>query len=209
MAPSASRACCAIIGWSKGTTSPRSLSRAPDDERVYHLDDRVTLRGIDALNRSRRLSSRVGINLRRLVRLRAALKAFKADAIVAFTTEANLVAIWSALGLGVPVVVSERNQPDRPGLGRLTRAVRRLSYPLAAALVVQTEGIAQGVRARFGAPVYVLPNPIRLAAWRGEPRAEQATNESSPSGASYRKRASPRLSQALQRWLTTIGTGSW
>ena len=145
------------------------------DERVYHLDDRVTLRGIDALNRNRGLASRVGTNLRRLVRLRAALKAFKPDAIVAFTTEANLVAIWSALGLGVPVVVSERNQPDRPGLGRLTRAVRRLSYPLAAALVVQTEGIAQGVRARFGAPVHVLPNPIRLASWGGVPRAEQAT----------------------------------
>ena len=111
-----------------------------DDERVYHLDDRVTLRGIDALNRNRSLASRVGTNLRRLVRLRAALKAFKPDAIVAFTTEANLVAIWSALGLGVPVVVSERNQPDRPGLGRLTRTVRRLSYPLAAALVVLRSG---------------------------------------------------------------------
>jgi glycosyltransferase involved in cell wall biosynthesis len=144
------------------------------DDRVYPLDDRVTLRGIDALNRNRSLASRVGTNLRRLVRLRAALKAFEPDAIVAFTTEANLVAIWSALGLGVPVVVSERNQPDRPGLGHLTRAVRRLSYPLAAALVVQTEGIAQGVRARFGAPVHVLPNPIRLASWGGEPRGEQA-----------------------------------
>src|SRR4029079_12889505 len=145
------------------------------DERVYHLDGRVRLRGIDALNRNRGLASRGGTNLRRLVRLRAALKGFKPDAIVAFTTEANLVAVWSALGLGVPVVVSERNQPDRPGLGHLTRAVRRLSYPLAAALVVQTEGIAQGMRARFGAPVHVLPNPIRLASWGGVPRAEQAT----------------------------------
>ena len=145
------------------------------DERIYHLDDRVALRGIDALNRNRRLASRVRTNFRRLFRLRAALKAFKPDAIVAFTTEANVVAIWSAFGLGVPVVVSERNQPDRPGLGRFTRAMRRLSYPLAAALVVQTEAIAQGARARFAAPVHVLPNPIRLASWGGVPRAEHAT----------------------------------
>ena len=116
-----------------------------------------------------------GTNLRRLSRLRAALKAFKPDAIVAFTTEANVVAIWSALGLGVPVVISERNQPDRPGLGRFTRAVRRLSYPLAAALVVQTEAIAQRSRAHFASPVHVLPNPIRLASWGGVPRAERAT----------------------------------
>ena len=48
---------------------------------------------------------------------------------------------------------------------------------MAAALVVQTEAIAQGVRARFGAPVHVLPNPIRLASWGGVPRAEHATKQ--------------------------------
>ncbi len=145
------------------------------DERIYRLDDRVTLRGIDALNRNRRLTARVGGNFRRLARLRAALKTFKPDAVVAFTTEANVVAIWSALGLGVPVVVSERNQPDRPGLGRFTRAARRLSYPLAAAVVVQTEAIAQWARARFAGPVHVLPNPIRLASWGDVAGAVSAT----------------------------------
>ena len=33
-------------------------------------------------------------------------------------TEANVIALWASRGLGVPVVISERNQPDRPGLGR-------------------------------------------------------------------------------------------
>jgi glycosyltransferase involved in cell wall biosynthesis len=141
------------------------------DEQIYQLDKRVALRGVDALNRSRAVASRVLTNVRRVFRLRAALKAFRPDAVVAFTTEANVVAIWSAFGLGVPVVVSERNQPDRPGLGRFTRAARRLSYPLAAALVVQSEAIAQWSRARFATPVHVLANPIRLASWGGAPRA--------------------------------------
>jgi glycosyltransferase involved in cell wall biosynthesis len=145
------------------------------DKRIYRLDERVTLRGIDALNRNRRLSARFSVNVRRFFRLRAALKEFKPDAIVAFTTEANVVAIWSALGLGVPVVVSERNQPDRPGLGYFTRAVRRLSYPLAAALVVQTEAIARWSRARFTVPVHVLPNPIHLGSWGGVQRPEDST----------------------------------
>ena len=139
------------------------------DEQIYALDKRVALRRIDALNRSRGVASRVLTNVRRVTRLRAALKAFQPDAVVAFTTEANVATIWSALGLGLPVVVSERNQPDRPGLGRFTRAARRLSYPLAAALVVQTEAIAQWGRARVAAPVHVLPNPVHLAAWGGAP----------------------------------------
>ncbi len=112
-------------------------------------------------------------NVRRLVRLRAALKAFRPDVVLAFTTEANVVAVWSALGLGVPIVVSERNQPDRPGLGLFTRAARRVSYPLAAALVVQTEAIAAWARSRFGASVHVLPNPVRLASWGDAPRRQR------------------------------------
>jgi glycosyltransferase involved in cell wall biosynthesis len=147
------------------------------DEQIYALDKRVARHGIDALNRSRGLASRVITNVRRLARLRAALKAFRPDVALAFTTEANVVAVWSALGLGVPVVVSERNQPDRPGLGLFTRAARRVSYPLAAALVVQTEAIAAWARSHFGASVHVLPNPVRLASWGDTPRSKQTKKQ--------------------------------
>jgi glycosyltransferase involved in cell wall biosynthesis len=108
----------------------------------------------------------VGTNLRRLAHIRAALKAFAPDVVVAFTTEANIVALLAARGLGVPVVISERNQPERPGLGRFTPLARRLTYPLAAAIVVQTEAIAAWATARFRAPVHVLPNPVRLPFWQ-------------------------------------------
>jgi glycosyltransferase involved in cell wall biosynthesis len=147
------------------------------DQQVYSLDPRVKLLRIDALNRSRGLATRIATNIRRVTRLRAELKAFRPDAIVAFTTEANLVAIWAASGLGIPVVISERNQPDRPGLSRFTRAVRRASYPLAAALVVQTDAIAEWSRRRFRLPVHVLPNPVRLASWIARPRAEREQKE--------------------------------
>lgn len=77
-------------------------------------------------------------------------------------TEANVVALWAARGLGVPVVISERNQPERPGLGRLRQTARRLSYPLASAMVVQTSAIAAWAEARFRIPIHVIPNPVML-----------------------------------------------
>jgi glycosyltransferase involved in cell wall biosynthesis len=131
----------------------------------YGLDERVSLRQITALNPGGELA-RVGTNWRRLAHIRARLKAYAPDVVVAFTTEANIVALLAARGLGVPVVISERNQPERPGLGRFTPLARRLTYPLAAALVVQTEAIAGWARARFGVPVHVLPNPVRLPSWQ-------------------------------------------
>ena len=88
-------------------------------------------------------------------------------------TEANVVALWACQGLGVPVVISERNQPDRPGLGKVHKLARRLTYPKAHAIVVQTDAIASWVEARFRIPVHVIPNPVRLDA--GEARREQAS----------------------------------
>jgi glycosyltransferase involved in cell wall biosynthesis len=131
---------------------------------VYILDEQVALEQIDALNVTRSPVSLIAANVRRVSRLRATLKQFVPDVIVAFTTEANVVALWAASGLDIPVVVSERNQPDRPGLGRARRAARRLTYPYAAAIVVQTEAIAAWARRRFRVPVHVLPNPVRLDA---------------------------------------------
>jgi glycosyltransferase involved in cell wall biosynthesis len=148
-----------------------------DDEGIYTLDERVVRHGIDALNRSSQVGSRMLTNFRRVSRLRAALKTFHPQVILAFTTEANVIAIWSALGLGVPIVVSERNQPDRPGLSRFTRAVRSLSYPLASTLVVQTEAIAKWAQAGFSIPVHALPNPVLLAAWKAAPRLSKCRKQ--------------------------------
>ena len=132
---------------------------------AYPIAENVGLLQIDALNTRTGLLSTPMTQLRRFSRLRRVFKQLAPDVIVAFTTEANVAAIWAASGLDTPVVVSERNQPGRPGLGRMRRAARRLTYPNASAIVVQTEGIAQWVRRRFRVPLHVIPNPVRLRDW--------------------------------------------
>lgn len=132
----------------------------PGAESSYPLDKRVVVYQTQTLNDGGALPARLTTNARRLSRIRAAIKALGPEVIVAFTTEANVVALWSAVGLGVPVIVSERNQPDRPGLGILRRLARRLSYPIAAGLVVQTKPIARWAEERFRVPIHILPNPV-------------------------------------------------
>jgi len=132
-------------------------------EPAFALDPRVAVCQTDVLNTSDKTLLRMATNVRRLSRLRDTLKKLSPDVIVSFTTEANVVALWAAAGLDIPVVISERNQPERPGLGQWREMVRRLSYPLAAGIVVQTEAIASWARQRFGVPIEVLPNPIRLS----------------------------------------------
>jgi len=133
---------------------------APEVEPFFAVDPRVEVRGLSATNATRGLAVRLGTNAARLARLRAVLREVRPDAVVAFMTEANVIAIWAARGLGIPVVVSERNQPDRPGLGRFHKLARRLTYPAATAVVVQSSDIASWARAHFRIPVHVLPNPV-------------------------------------------------
>ena len=100
----------------------------PGTEPFFALDPGVSLREL-AASASRGLSAKLGTNIARVSRLRSVLRELHPDVVVAFMTEANVIALWASRGLGVPVVISERNQPDRPGLGHAHKLARRLTYP--------------------------------------------------------------------------------
>ena len=128
----------------------------------FYSIERVHIHQLEAINRSRNLGYIIRTNALRIVRLRRRLRLLRPDIVVAFMTEANVIAICASRGLSAGIVISERNQPDRPGLSRAHRLARRLTYGFADAIVVQTAQIADGVKARFRTPTFVVPNPISL-----------------------------------------------
>jgi glycosyltransferase involved in cell wall biosynthesis len=129
----------------------------------FPLHANVMVRRLAVSDISHGWSERLSTNFARIKRLKAALKELRPDIVVAFMTEANVLALLASRGLALPVVIAERNQPDRPGLGTVHKIARRMTYPLASAIVVQTEGIADWVESRFSAPVHVIPNPVPRA----------------------------------------------
>ena len=134
----------------------------------YKIDETVAVRELEADAGPRGLVAKLATNVRRISRLRGLLRELRPDAIVAFTTDANVVSLCAASGLGVPVVISERNQPERPGLGGVHKLARAICYRYASAIVVQTEPIANWVRARFRIQVHIIPNPVLLGPARTE-----------------------------------------
>jgi glycosyltransferase involved in cell wall biosynthesis len=131
-----------------------------DAPPFYRLDQRIAVRRLAASAGAG--SARLLNNINRVSRLRTLLRELGPDVVVAFTTDANVINLLAACGSQIPVVISERNQPDRPGLASVHRLARRLTYPFADAIVVQTDSIANWVRSRFRTPVYVLPNPVTI-----------------------------------------------
>jgi GalNAc-alpha-(1->4)-GalNAc-alpha-(1->3)-diNAcBac-PP-undecaprenol alpha-1,4-N-acetyl-D-galactosaminyltransferase len=104
-------------------------------------------------------------SVRRVTGLRRVVRERRPDVILAFMTIPNLTAIIASMGLGVPVVISERVYPPAEvaagEIPWILSIARRLLYRLANAIVVQTSITASwAVRYLRVRDVHVIPNPL-------------------------------------------------
>lgn len=99
-------------------------------------------------------------SIRRTRWLRKVMQQVRPDVVISFTDRTNVLALLAAQGLDVPVIVSERVDPTMYDPGQIWRIGRRLTYPGATAIVVQTREIQQWAYRRFpGSPTVIIPNP--------------------------------------------------
>lgn len=122
----------------------------------------VERRALNLASKSTSASDAIRANVARARTLRAALRSARPDVIVSFTDRTNVLVLMAARGLSVPIVVSERIDPRRHDIGGAWNLLRRLVYPAASAVVVQTNAVrgwANGVVAADR--VAVIPNPLR------------------------------------------------
>ena len=110
---------------------------------------------------SRKAIAAIGNNIRRIIRLRSALKKSKARAVVSFVAATNVLTVLAAVGLRQRVVVSERNDPSAQHLGRAWNILRRLVYPLSSVVTANSEIALISLRKYVpGRMLQVIPNPL-------------------------------------------------
>ncbi len=73
-----------------------------------------------------------------LKRIRQYINTEHPDAVVSFAARINIITQLAAFGLGVKVIISERNDPKHDGRSVLIRLATRLLYPKAVKVVFQT-----------------------------------------------------------------------
>jgi glycosyltransferase involved in cell wall biosynthesis len=132
------------------------------DTDSYQLESKVQRFALGLMADSNGPFSALANNARRIVRLRAALKQSGARVVLSFGEHANVQLLLAAAFLGIRCVISERTDPERHPVTRMWRALRRLAYPSADALVVQTRGLLPWACSIVKAErAYVIPNPVR------------------------------------------------
>jgi glycosyltransferase involved in cell wall biosynthesis len=100
--------------------------------------------------------------LTRLKTLRSMIRDARADVIVSFLTNVNVMTIVATLGMKVPVIACEHNNPAADQRTKLWRLLCRYTYPRASLLTVLTDSIAASFREMVPAArhIEVVPNPL-------------------------------------------------
>ena len=103
-------------------------------------------------------------NLHRLRTLRRAIRASRPDVVISFIDQTNVVTLLALAGTGTKVVVWENTDPLAAQTNRYVvnwgRRAARFVYPLAAAVVAQTDDAATFLARSFGDKAVGIPNPV-------------------------------------------------
>ncbi len=93
--------------------------------------------------------------------LRAVMRESSPQAVISFVDRTNVVTLLASRGLKIPVIVSERIDPEHYSPGRHWEILRRLIYPAADAIVVQTRKVGVWSNRLFPRThTCVISNPI-------------------------------------------------
>ncbi|KAB1441303.1 glycosyltransferase [Pseudodesulfovibrio senegalensis] len=136
---------------------------SPDNPPHYALNPAVHLRRLDCISPSLGLAAAICANINRIRILHRTFSRLDPDVVLSFLTATNVLALLAACGTRVPVVVAERASLAGEIPGRIHRTLRRLTYPHARAVVVQTpeeQRILHDMLPKTRADSAVIPNPV-------------------------------------------------
>lgn len=88
---------------------------------------------------------------------------FGAEIVLSMPEDIGIYMIPAMFGTGIPVVVSERNNPWVMPYKKVSRILRSLVYPFAAGLIFQTERAASFFPESQQKKGIILPNPLELS----------------------------------------------
>ncbi len=163
--------------WAAGgeTVSVITLSGADCD--TYALDPAVTRVALDMMRESRFALQGLFYNWLRVGKLEDAIRKLRPDTLISFTDRMNVVTLAACRNLDVDTVVAERIDPSQQQIGYYWTKLRRWGYPMARALVVQTEAVrSQLTPLMRGRPIYVIPNYIDPPAPEFSPQPRSNAN---------------------------------
>jgi glycosyltransferase involved in cell wall biosynthesis len=132
----------------------------PTEAPFYALGAGVREVRLDLLRTSKDPFTASVRNVRRLRRLRSALRASRPEVIISFMDKTNVLVLLASTGWPVPVIVEEHADPAQADIGRIWGVLRSIAYRRAAAVVALTTTSLSYFPPSIRRRGRVIPNPI-------------------------------------------------
>lgn len=147
--------------WAQEGDTVTLITLDSSETDTFLLSDLVQRHALGMMSESHHLLQAILNNRRRIKKLRAAIAKSDPDVVISLTDRMNILTLLAARKSNWPVLISERSDPRHHLIGRLWSALRKYTYPQAAALIVQTEGVADYFREWLkSTPIVVIPNAV-------------------------------------------------
>lgn len=160
------RAICALANhWAEQGREVTLITLDSAETDAFPLHSHVRRVGLGLMRESKSLPQALANNIRRLRRLRRAIREAGARQVISFTDRMNVLTLIACYGGPWDVIIAERSNPRRQWMGRVWEFLRRRVYPRCQAIVVQTESVACQAKSWVGSrPVVVIPNGVQQPA---------------------------------------------
>lgn len=132
------------------------------DAPYYDLAPEVELKRLALPAAPSSLAMGLARSFQRILALRRLFFEERPHVVVSFLTKTNILSLLAARGTGIPVIISERNNPYAQNFNALWRKMRALAYPWAYAFVTMTRGAADYYPERQRPRLAIIPNPVAL-----------------------------------------------
>lgn len=137
------------------------ITLASRDHDCYSLAPGIKRIALETDSLSSSIFEAVWANTQRIHKLRKALRSCGPSVVIAMMTTTAINTLIAGLGLGFPIVVSERTFPPMLPQGPIWETLRKVTYPWAKCVVVLTNESAQWLKKVVPAATgVVVPNPI-------------------------------------------------
>lgn len=132
---------------------------AESAESYFPYDEAIK---VEALGGPSHRVPRIAATAYQIVSLRRRLRELAPDVVISFLVKINVLVGFAGYGLGIPIVMSERNNFYSQGMNVLWRVARPVAAAAATRLVMQTRDASRSLPSSLQARVTVIPNPVQL-----------------------------------------------
>jgi glycosyltransferase involved in cell wall biosynthesis len=130
------------------------------NEPFFKLDKGINVKSLDSYNLGKKLWKGLFNNVYRIFKLRKVLSEQKVDIVLSFMDKTNIIVTLALFGKNIPVIISERNDPQKNHPGTIWEVLRRKIYPKAGRIILQNESFRDYFNSQLQNNISIIPNAI-------------------------------------------------